>query len=49
MMNEKLPNRTLNPQIEKMQGVNKQNRCLVMWFVHRLGKCLERRVVDNGN
>ena len=38
--------RALNPQIEKMQG-SIDNR-VVIYFIHRLGTCLEMRIIDYG-
>ena len=38
--------RALNPQVEKMRGSTGSR--VVLYFVHRLGDCLERRVLNEG-
>lgn len=35
--------RALNPQVEKMRGSTGSH--VVLYFVHRLGDCLERRIL----
>ena len=37
--------RALNPQVEKMRGSTGSH--VVLYFVHRLGDCLERRVLND--
>ena len=36
--------RALNPQIEKLRGSTGSH--VVLYFVHRLGACLERRIIN---
>lgn len=36
--------RALNPQVEKMRGSTGSH--VVLYFVHRLGDCLERRIIS---
>ena len=38
--------RALNPQVEKLESSTGNH--VVLYFIHRLGDCLERRVLDNG-
>lgn len=37
--------RALNPQVEKLESSTGNH--VVLYFIHRLGDCLERRFLDN--
>lgn len=44
-MSKKIPNRALNPQIEKLRGSTGSH--VVLYFIHRSGACLERRGLND--